>query len=137
MVPPQPHLNIKNKIRHQQPLKAAKPPGPNSQQLLTYRVPFSFLRLSPFNPSTLQFNPPTRPVHPNKNLYYHSMDSTPTSMDELERSGAKSFFQAAPPLKNSDLISEKLKDFVSRNSGRFYFNLLNLPLKQTLFHFSP
>lgn len=38
-------------------------------------------------------------------------------MNELERSGAKSFFETAPPLKNSVLISDKLKEFVRRNSG--------------------
>ncbi|KAF3337626.1 phosphopantothenate--cysteine ligase 2 [Carex littledalei] len=44
------------------------------------------------------------------------MDSSDQSMNELERSGAKSFFETAPPLKNSDLISDKLKEFVRRNS---------------------
>lgn len=46
-------------------------------------------------------------------------------MNELERSGAKSFFETAPPLKNSDLISDKLKEFVRRNSGRYRFKLFN------------
>ncbi|KAJ4756763.1 Phosphopantothenate--cysteine ligase [Rhynchospora pubera] len=44
------------------------------------------------------------------------MDSTEASMNEMDRSGAKLFFQTAPPLKNGHLISEKLKDFVRRNS---------------------
>ncbi|KAJ4790197.1 Phosphopantothenate--cysteine ligase [Rhynchospora pubera] len=44
------------------------------------------------------------------------MDSTEASMNEMDRSGAKSFFQTASPLKNGHLISEKLKDFVRRNS---------------------
>ncbi|KAJ4814165.1 Phosphopantothenate--cysteine ligase [Rhynchospora pubera] len=38
------------------------------------------------------------------------------SMSEMDRSGATSFFQTAPPLKHGDLISQKLKDFVRRNS---------------------
>ncbi|XP_072977893.1 phosphopantothenate--cysteine ligase 2-like [Typha angustifolia] len=43
------------------------------------------------------------------------MDSSNESA-ALQRSDVKSFFDSAPPLRNGDLISERLKEFIERNS---------------------
>ncbi|XP_072997480.1 phosphopantothenate--cysteine ligase 2-like isoform X2 [Typha latifolia] len=43
------------------------------------------------------------------------MDSSNES-EALQRSDVKSFFDSAPPLRNGNLISERLKEFIERNS---------------------
>lgn len=52
----------------------------------------------------------------------------------------KSFFEFAPPLKNRDDISEKLKEFVERNSalpGKFTLELITYAIFMLNFQNGP